>query len=86
MATRKSTTKSRTVPFKTLRDQYVAKKGNAKADKGLRQAIREHRADLEKVWPGLSDHVKGAPYPEMPRTLATSILKNGVGATVKASK
>lgn len=44
------------------------------AGKRTRAYIRSHRADLEKVWPGLRDHSKGNRYPDMPAKARDTIL------------
>ena len=78
-------TRSTTVKFSTLRDQYVAKRGgDANKAKSLRAAIRANRDALIKAgWKSLNDHEKGAPYPPAPRALASKIVKSGVPAAIK---
>jgi len=86
MPSTKTRKRSTTVKFSTMRDAYATKRGgDASKAKGLRAAIRSNRdALIAAGWKSLADHEKGAPYGDVPRTLANAIVKGGVSAAIKS--
>lgn len=85
--TRKSTTSKSTVPFATLKQNYCKARGTTpdtekgvNAMKGMRAFIRANRADLVKAgWKSLDDHDKGAPYGDVPASVANMIVARKIG-------